>query len=73
MYKSTTISAQLLALADRLGFEKICLWKASHSRIPAIYKVQQKIRRHFDAILNPAKHRLSKVQQKSPIDYQVYY
>lgn len=25
MYKSTTISAQLLALADRLGFEKICL------------------------------------------------
>ena len=24
MYKSTTISAQLLSLADRLGFEKIC-------------------------------------------------
>lgn len=25
MYKSTTISTQLLQLANRLGFEKICL------------------------------------------------
>ena len=38
---------------------KSWLWKASHSRIPAIYKVQQKIRRHINAILNTAKHKLS--------------
>lgn len=35
------------------------LWKASHSRIPAIYEVQKKIRRHRQAILNTAKYRLS--------------
>ena len=35
------------------------LWKASHSRIPAIYKVQQKIRRHVSAILSTARHKLS--------------
>lgn len=38
---------------------KSWLWKASHSRIPAIYKVQLKIRRHFNAILNTARYRLS--------------
>lgn len=38
---------------------KSWLWKASHSRIAAIYKVQLKIRRHFNAILNTAKHKLS--------------
>lgn len=32
MYKSTTISAQLLALADRLGFGKICLEEKADKR-----------------------------------------
>lgn len=32
MYKSTTISAQLLALADRLGFEKICFQEKTNKR-----------------------------------------
>ncbi len=35
------------------------LWKASHSRIQAIYEVQKKIRRHFQAIINTAKYQLS--------------
>ena len=35
------------------------LWKASHSRIPAIYELQKKIRRHVEAIKNTAKHHLS--------------
>ena len=38
---------------------KSWFWKASHSRIPAIYQVQLKIRRHFNAILNTAMHKLS--------------
>ena len=32
MYKSITISSQLLALADRLGFEKICLQENADKR-----------------------------------------
>ena len=32
MYKSTTISKQLLQLADRLGFEKICLEEKTDKR-----------------------------------------
>ena len=35
------------------------LWKASHSQIPAIYELQKKIRRHYDAILNTARYNLS--------------
>ena len=35
------------------------LWWASHSRIPAIYELQKKIRRHYQAILNTAKYKLS--------------
>ena len=35
------------------------LWKASHSRIPAIYELQKKIRRHVEAIKNTARHHLS--------------
>mgnify|MGYP002624639065 CR=1 FL=1 len=38
---------------------KSWLWKASHSRIPAIYELQKKIRRHINAILNTAKYKLS--------------
>lgn len=41
------------------GALKDWLWKASHSRIPAIYEVQKKIRRHYQAILNTTKHKLS--------------
>ena len=32
MYESITISSQLLALADRLGFEKICLQENADKR-----------------------------------------
>lgn len=35
------------------------LWKASHSRIPAMYELQKKIRRHKEAILNTARYHLS--------------
>lgn len=35
------------------------LWKASHSRIPSIYELSKKVRRHKDAILNTAKYHLS--------------
>ena len=41
------------------------LWKASHSRIKPIYELQLKIRRHYDAILNTAKHKISNARVES--------
>ena len=41
MYKSITISSQLLALADRLDFEKICLQEnATETLLPGYSSMQ---------------------------------
>lgn len=64
LYKAYLLKEQLRTLV-KLPFEEIeeqlkkWLWLASHSRIPSIYELQKKIRRHIQAILNTAKYRLS--------------
>lgn len=64
LYKAYLLKEQLRTLV-KLPFEEIeeqlkkWLWLASHSRIPSIYELQKKIRRHKQAILNTAKYRLS--------------
>lgn len=64
LYRAYLLKEQLRTLI-KLPYEEIeeqlkdWLWKASHSRIPSIYELQKKIRRHKEAILNTAKYHLS--------------
>lgn len=64
LYKAYLLKEQLRTLV-KLPFIEIeeqlnkWLWLASHSRIPSIYELQKKIRRHKQAILNTAKYHLS--------------
>ena len=41
------------------------LWKASHSRIPAIYTLQEKIRRHKNHILNTIRLGMSNARRST--------
>ena len=62
MYNSITISAQLLALADRLGFGKICsgemrtnatgiLWPGHSSTMEEQNEIRDNRSRIFDSII----------------------
>ena len=65
LYKAYLLKEQLRTLVKLPSEEEIeehlnkWLWTSSHSRIPSIYELQKKIRRHKEAILNTAKYHLS--------------
>ena len=64
LYKAYQLKEYLRTLV-KLPFDQLetalkdWLWKASHSQIKPIYELQLKIRRHYDAILNTARYKLS--------------
>lgn len=64
LYRAYTLKEYLRKLI-KLPLEELeialndWLWKASHSKIPAMYELSKKIRRHKEAILNTAKYHLS--------------